>query len=229
MLCTGTDAVFGMDALPDRTAMQLKSGSALMWEHVVPPRWDAVTSANATSSPHVQAGKPALSLPWASRHPSEPGTSVQGGERPLTHPPHCESAAGLGQEPQPDILPSLCSLSHAPSRMDPVLPGQKWAGKRVWEEGTEPQQQLCMAGAGIAAHHPVLPQELMGRKARVGWGLLCQSLPLAPSLTEPREEAGWRLRLHVRPPSRAPAGRSPGSAHGASSPVHGSQMGRKFL
>ncbi|KAM6243295.1 sulfiredoxin-1 isoform 2-T2 [Spheniscus humboldti] len=33
-----------------------------------------------------QAGKTAPSIPQASRHPSEPGTSVQGGERPLTHP-----------------------------------------------------------------------------------------------------------------------------------------------
>lgn len=189
MLCKGTDAFLGdgcsawggccnrdgCSARPPCHAAEVRvsshvgaCGAAML---------GCCPSANATSSPHVQAEKPALSLPWASQHPSEPGTSVQGGERPLTHPPHCESAAGLGQEPQPDILPSLCSLGHAPSRMDPVLPGQKWAGKRVWEEGTEPQQQLRMAGAGTAAHHPVLPQELVGRKGRVGWGLLCQSLP----------------------------------------------------
>lgn len=78
------DAVLGVDALPDHTGMQLKSVSCglAVGAHA---RWDAVISANATSSPHVQAGKTAPSIPWASRHPSEPGTSVQGGERPLTH------------------------------------------------------------------------------------------------------------------------------------------------
>lgn len=34
----------------------------------------------------AEAGKTALSIPQASWHPSEPATSVQGGERPLTHP-----------------------------------------------------------------------------------------------------------------------------------------------
>lgn len=95
MLCEGMAAVLGMNAvLGDGCSARSRwhaaevgvgSGPAV-GAHAVPPCRDAVISANATSSPHMQAGKTAPSIPRASRHPSEPGTSVQGGERPLTHP-----------------------------------------------------------------------------------------------------------------------------------------------
>ena len=89
MLCEGMDALRGdgCSARPHRHAAEVRGSSGpATGAHAVPPCWDAVISANATSSPHVQAGKITPSIPWASWRPSEPGTSVQGGERPLTHP-----------------------------------------------------------------------------------------------------------------------------------------------
>lgn len=217
MLCWGMDTVLGDECSAGdgyragdscfvrprwcAAGVRVSSGPAVR-AHAVSLHWDAVISANATSSPHVQAGKTSLSVPQAYQHPSEPRTSVQGGERPLTHPPCCESAAGLGQELWPDT--SALALPAQPrSSPDGSCPPRAEMGWGGFGRRTKPPWAAALQGSMHSgswqccppdwAHFElpasvVLPQKPLGRKSTVGWGLLCWSL------TKEREGAGGRVR-----------------------------------
>lgn len=122
--------------------------------------------------PPVQAA----SIPGAPRHPSEPGAVVQGGERPLSHPPRRDSAAALGQEPRPDA--SALALPPWPRSVPAGScppPGHKMSlaafGGLGGGHGQGSAAPRCCPRHGARVASAAFPQEPLGRKGRVGWGL----------------------------------------------------------
>lgn len=220
MLCWGMDAVTGQcSASPPCHAEEFRvSSGPAVGVHAVLPCWDAVISASTTSSPHVQPGKNASSVPWASQHPSKSRASIQGGERPLTHSPRRESAAGLGQEPRPDTSASSAML--LPGR---ILSPQGRNG--LGEEGTAgsfARQELAVLASDRAQFTAAsaFPQDPVGRKSRVGWGCWM------------REGTGGRLRrgrAACAASKQLCAGRKPCKRSRRAALARGSLMGHKFL
>lgn len=170
MLCWGMDAGTGQCSAspPCHTSEFRVSSGPSVGAHAVLPCWDAVISASTTSSPRVQPGKNASSIPWASQHPSKSRASVQGGERPLSHSSRRESAAGLGQELRPDTsAPSamlLCGQILSPQGRN-GLGEEGTAGSFAWQE----LAALAWDRAQFTAAS-TFPQDPLGRKSRVGWG-----------------------------------------------------------
>lgn len=173
------------------------------------PCWDAVISAITTSSPHVQPGKTAWSIPWASQHPCKPRASIQGGERPLSHSARRESAEGLGLRPDTSapsavLLPELIPFPRAGT-------------------GRESRARPGRAGIGQGTVHPcsTFPQDPLGRKSRAGWGCRARG-------RDGREGDSGAAELPV-PVKAAVSRRKPCEHSRRAALARGSLMGHKFL
>lgn len=161
-------------------------------------------------TPRASPGHPSIPL---SREPP-----IQGGERPLTHSPRRESAAGLGQEPRPDTSASSAML--LPGR---ILSPQGRNG--LGEEGTAgsfARQELAVLASDRAQFTAAsaFPQDPVGRKSRVGWGCWM------------REGTGGRLRrgrAACAASKQLCAGRKPCKRSRRAALARGSLMGHKFL
>lgn len=151
MLCQQTGTVLGVGCSDgDKYGVspcRPRVDSTLLLRAVA-PCWDAISSANATSSPHVQTGKTTLSIPQLSGIP----LSQEPGRGKATDSPH--HTVSQQQDWDRNCVRTLCLLATLHASWILSFKGRNGVGS--WEEGTGSSAGGLQASLCTAAH-TVLP------------------------------------------------------------------------
>lgn len=181
----------------------------------VAPCWDAISSVNATSSPHVQTGKTTLSIPQLSGIP----LSQEPGRGKATDSPH--HTVSQQQDWDRNCVRTLCLLATLHASWILSFKGRNGVGS--WEEGTGSSAGVCShpfaqqhARCCLLLGHALLPLRFR-RKGRLGWGLPGQGLGVCTAELHASHQSCLRREETLRACAERAA------------LLHGSLMGCKFL